>query len=201
MSKDQRLFIALVLPKHLQDEIQSIIQQLQENIDNAKDVRWVAPENLHLTLKFLGNTHPNQIQAIKDALTQIANRHFAFRLRLNKLGAFPKLNKASVLWLGLEGQENELQGLQQDVAIAMTDIGFAAEEKDFHPHLSIGRVKRHVHDVETRQQIGQALRNCPAKVAAEWHCQKVFLMKSDLRPQGAQYTSLFEVNLAKKDHT
>lgn len=157
----------------------------------AKVVRWVPPENLHLTLKFLGDTPKDKITELQEALQKAVSQQRKFALKAVGVGCFPNVKRPRVVWVGLEGDVVELKTLVEQIENAIAPLGFPTEKRPFSPHLTIGRVK----EVEDRQ-IGQILAAFKAGEIAAWANGKVSLMQSILQSSGAEHTILADFNLA-----
>ncbi|MGH8003720.1 MAG: RNA 2',3'-cyclic phosphodiesterase, partial [Limisphaerales bacterium] len=133
-----RLFVAVPFPAELKNELGKLIDDWRREKDK---VGWVKKDNLHLTLKFLGETPVEKLEVLKKNLSISLNGSVAFKVSLSGAGGFPNLNRARVLWVGvLEGKE-KLAELAQKVEEATRPLGFPAEERDFSVHLTVGRVK------------------------------------------------------------
>jgi 2'-5' RNA ligase len=133
-----RLFIAIPLPVETKTQIGGIIADLA-----ADDwpVRWVSPETGHLTLHFLGDTHPDRAELLRLALAAPVARHTSFDLQTGGLGAFPSIRRPRVLWLGLNGQLQNLQSLHHDIGETLHRFDFPVEAGKFHPHITLGRAR------------------------------------------------------------
>nr|WP_238480885.1 RNA 2',3'-cyclic phosphodiesterase [Desulforadius tongensis] len=133
-----RLFVAINLPA----EMKVKLQQIQRRIAQCQcDVKWVKPENYHLTVKFLGDTEDNKIQKIDSVLADTAKDTAAFKLSFTGLGAFYQMGIPKVLWIGVQGDVDKLRELNQRVEEAAAGLGFPPEKRNFSPHLTLGRVK------------------------------------------------------------
>jgi len=130
-----RLFIAINLPAPLRDGIHDASRPLR---DARLPVRWVPPENYHLTLKFLGEVHPDKIESIQSALDRIGREAASFDVCLEGVGAFPTIRRPRVIWLGADPSP-ALRCLKQDVEWSLGALGFERETRAFHPHLTLGR--------------------------------------------------------------
>jgi 2'-5' RNA ligase len=182
-----RTFIAIPLT----GECQSMLERLQSNLRAFHaDVRWVAIPSIHLTMKFLGEVDPAVIPALAESLEQASQSENAFELRLQGLGCFPNLMNPRVVWCGIEGEREKLARFHQRVEAACASLGFAPEERSFHPHLTLGRVngKRNLQPLLDCIKIGSDLQ---CGFTAD-HCN---LYKSVLKPQGAEYTVLKTIAL------
>jgi len=104
-------------------------------------IRWVAKSNLHLTLRFLGPTPEESLDDINALLDQQLNARTPFKLQIAGTGCFPKPERPRILWLGIEGQVSELQAVVQRLNSGLERLGFPAEEREYHPHLTLARIK------------------------------------------------------------
>lgn len=132
-----RLFIALPLPPSLQRMLSDWSEELRLKLPFRK---WVHPSDLHITLQFLGNTPSQQIDAIKSALRSgIANSPETFELKLERLRLFGRPDNPSVLWVGISGELGLLHALHQAVASVLAPLGYKAEGRPYHPHITLAR--------------------------------------------------------------
>jgi len=180
-----RAFIAVELPK----EIHENLKKLQNDMKNSlPDVRWVKYGNVHLTLKFLGDTNVSKIDAISKALQDIAGSFSPFALSLAGIGAFPNSRKPSVVWTGIEKGADEVSRLVDMVELAMEKFGFPREKRPFKPHLTIGRVR----EINHPSVMTKTLENPSVGDVGEFTVDRISLIKSQLDPAGSIYTMLFE---------
>lgn len=192
-----RTFIAIELPHTWQvalADLQATWQQQDRQI--ADQVRWVAPENVHLTLKFLGDVPVSKITTLQTTLTALCQSQTPFQLTMGSPGVFPNPSRPRVLWVGLTGDLPHLQHLAQVIEQGLIPLQFAPERREFSPHLTLGRV-RDTATPEQRQRIGHLVTSFqPEQTIARWQnleslvVQGINLMRSDLSPSGAHYTRL-----------
>lgn len=130
-----RTFIAINLPQRERLRIHRALKAVREE---ELPVRWVDPENMHLTLKFLGEVRPDRLDPIRALMERVAGAMGPLALDVGGFGAFPTLRRPRVLWMGVEATP-ELRCLKQDLEWALADEGFEAETRAFHPHLTLGR--------------------------------------------------------------
>lgn len=175
-----RTFIALNLPARERQRIHRAVGALRER---GLPVRWVEADNLHLTLKFLGEIRPERLAEVERAVTRVASATQPFTLALEGFGAFPAVRRPRVIWMGAEATP-ELRCLKQDLEWALTDCGFEAETRDFHPHLTLGRA-----DPGDRAGAFRALDEILAEfdVTSRVAVRTVDIMLSRLSREGAQY--------------
>ncbi|NJD69301.1 MAG: RNA 2',3'-cyclic phosphodiesterase, partial [candidate division NC10 bacterium] len=150
------------------------------------DVGWVRPENLHLTLKFLGQVEEDRFGAIGEAVAAAAAGCGPVHLVFQGLGAFPSPRSARVVWIGLSHGAETLAALQARIEAGLEPLGYAREARLFTAHLTLGRVRGPGH----REQLARALTEATAEPLGEMVLHRIELMKSDLSPSGARDTIL-----------
>jgi 2'-5' RNA ligase len=184
-----RSFIAIELPEKTRQKLAAIQEQLKES---RARVRWLKVSSIHLTLKFLGNILPEQVDEIAAAVAQVVVDEPPVSLCAAGLGAFPSQRKPRVIWVGLRGEVERLASIQAALEKALEKLGFAREGRGFRPHLTIGRVK----DRHRLQGLIQALSTLELPEFNSFDADEIILYKSDLRPTGAIYTKLHRMPLA-----
>ena len=193
-----RVFIALDIPSGDQESLTDAIGRLQSVI--PKGVKWVDPGGIHLTLKFLGNVPLPMVEKLLTAMQQASDQFQTesagkqLQLRLSGLGTFPNRQQARVLWAGTEGDLDSLAALQKLVDQAVATLGYSLEKRPFRPHLTIGRVRDSVPQ-QLRQSIGQAVAAAELPPTDFWNVDTLHLIRSNLTPSGAIYTSIGSVAL------
>ena len=141
MSESIRCFIAIEIPEPIQNELVRIQERLRCQIEKAS---WVKPGNIHLTLKFLGDINPENIESIGKAVEEVASRHYSFLLHIGGIGAFPNLARPRVIWAGVRVGVEHTSALAEAINLALSKHGFPLETKKFNPHLSIGRLREKI---------------------------------------------------------
>lgn len=189
--KQVRAFIAIEFPKDLQQRLSALVQSLRAA--GLGGIRWVPPENIHLTLKFLGEIQSETLQGFITYLPSLAQAFSPFTLHLQGLGVFPGLRHPRVLWVGVKAPE-ALFNLQREVEILAHQLGIPPEDRPFTPHITLGRMRS---DFDPRDQIvlETQLRNPVQNFNASLHVEEVCLFRSDLFPDGARYTLLLRTPL------
>ena len=187
-----RAFIAIEIPPQIQQAIQQAISNLRRELNTS--VRWVSPENIHLTLKFLGNISPAQVDALTSMLQAQADSVPAFDVQVGGLGSFPDGKRVSVLWVGLHAPA-ELAALSRGIESACARLGYESEKRGFSPHLTIGRVKQGVSSADA-QKIRRAFEAATIDSLGVVRVDSAHLFKSDLKRDGAVYTKLFSAPLS-----
>lgn len=187
-----RAFIAIELPEKLRKELSHIQSMIKKN--TGISARWVDPYGIHLTLKFLGNITPDQVEKIKPVMEQSAAGINPFSLERTGMGVFPNLNRLQVIWVGLGGDTATLARLQKRLEENLKPLGFDPEARGFTPHLTLGRVRDRV-PAETQQKLGQFIAGSGLENAMPFEVNSINLMRSQLSPQGAHYSKLHIVKL------
>ena len=132
-----RLFIGVDFPQQVVDALCSLQNKIR---DLVRGGRFPTPDNLHLTLQFLGETPESRVTEIHQALSAVASRHAPFQLAVdNRIGYFGSMNPVRVAWVGMKGDIAALSAMQADVASAMHELGFASEERAYKPHVTLAR--------------------------------------------------------------
>ncbi|MCD6452732.1 MAG: RNA 2',3'-cyclic phosphodiesterase [Dehalococcoidales bacterium] len=188
-----RSFIAIELPDELKLQLSRLETKLKKG--NSPRVKWVNPTGIHLTLKFLGNITTDSLPAITKAI-EIATRGIApFRLQARELGGFPNLKRTQVVWVGIDGEINELAQLQQRIESNLVPLGFAVESRRFSPHLTLARLSRQASSDE-QQRLGELIGSTPFNPSGIIEVTAVSLMQSQLTKEGARYNRISLVRLS-----
>lgn len=181
-----RSFIAIDLNVETQNKLGEVIRQFKQDTNNI--VRWVPENNIHVTLKFLGDTSPANLEILKKILTTEANRFQAFDLKIEGLGAFPTLRRPRVIWVGVEAPP-ALFALQRSIDTETQRLGYTPEDRPFSPHLTLGRLSHNAMPDEIRK-IGDMLSASKVTISTIVLVKTVILFRSDLLPGGAVYTPI-----------
>ncbi len=171
-----RLFIAIFPPMGIRDSLASSTNGIR--IEGG--VRWVRQENIHLTLKFLGEVSDETARGIPAALGKVTARHAPLELAPSRFGGFPSKRKARVIWAGSKGDVHPLRDLAEDIEASLEILGFEREARPFSPHFTLGRAKKRPVKMEIESEP-----NIPAFEAKE-----MLLIKSETKKEGAIYTPL-----------
>lgn len=180
-----RTFIAIDFPNQVIEKINKIQKTL--NGSTSSVIRWIKPENIHMTLKFLGEVELEKVQIIGNNLDIIASEMVPFHLNLERIGAFPNWGHLKIVWIGIEKSEPFLL-LAKEIEKNMRNLGCQREIKPFSPHLTIGRVRDNV-SLEDIQMLEIKCRTL-SRIEDQIMITKIHLYKSDLHPLGPVYTSL-----------
>lgn len=181
MAKLIRTFIALEMPS----EVRSRAARLQKALaQSGAAVRWVAQENIHLTLKFLGEIEDVQIPAVCHAVQQVAAATESFELEVSRVGAFPSADRPRTLWVGIDGGAEELVTMHGELDAALAKLGHRPDERRFSPHVTIGRLR----NSRDARRLATALAQKMDWQGATVQVDEIVVMASELTPRGPHYT-------------
>lgn len=182
-----RSFIAIELPQNVKNGL----AQLRNELERAEHrfVKWVDPEAVHLTLKFLGNIPVKQVGEINKAIEEATKGTPPFHLKISGLGGFPNLKQPRVLWVGISGEVDKLLSLQQDIDSMLAPLGFSKEERPFVPHLTLARIRERAAPAQ-RRSFGELVISTGFETSYLVNVETIKLMRSELTPEGAIYTCL-----------
>ena len=188
MPKSIRAFIAFDLP----EQVVSAISNIQADVKSDKfNIKCVRPENIHLTLKFLGNINPAAVEQIGAVMREAVKPFSPFNLQAKGLGVFPGLKRPRVIWIGVGGQIDLLIGLQKKLDEDLSASGFPREKRPFKGHLTLGRLKGKIDS----DQIAAVVKKYSDFESENFTAEAIILYSSDLQPSGAVYTQLVTIPL------
>lgn len=193
MSNEQiRSFIAIELP----EEVKAGLRRLQTELKLPEHtfVKWVAPDGIHLTLKFLGNISPQKVSEITRVMEQASQGVSPLQLEVTEVGAFPNMRQPRVLWVSIKGEVDKLVSWQQHIDNGLVPLGFSKETRPFTPHLTLARLREGCSPGD-RRDFGEMVTKTPIEVSYKFNVTGLNLMKSQLLPGGAVYNRLAEVKL------
>jgi RNA 2',3'-cyclic 3'-phosphodiesterase len=188
-----RVFAALELPPELCHRLSEAVTTLEAVLTRG-GVRWAQADGMHVTLKFYGDVASAKLIELQAALRQAAEGNGPMALELQGLGVFPNPVHPRVIWVGVGGEVEKLRGLYQRLEQASAGLGFRPEARGFTPHITLGRVKAHLRPQE-REALADALARQRSQAIGAFTAQALSLMRSHLRPTGAEYTRLFAAPL------
>ena len=192
MKEDKlRLFIAIELPSNIIDGLRNVQEELK---DKSNKLSWAKPENIHLTLKFLGDTETGKIDSMVNILEGIAGKSFSFEISVKGVGTFPAAGNPRVIWVGIEENKDMLQ-LYNNIEEGLATLGVEKERRDFKPHLTLGRIKF----LNDRAGLKRGLEKVAGLNLARFAVAGFALFKSTLTPEGAIHTRLKEYTLQTTD--
>jgi RNA 2',3'-cyclic 3'-phosphodiesterase len=190
--EDIRAFVAIELPGYIKQKLSEVQERLKTGRPPA---RWVAPESMHLTLKFLDSITQDTATAVTGVMEEAAIICEPFRLTLKGLGVFPNPRKVQVVWAGVGGDIAKLIDLQKELDKGLTRLGFTPDSRPFSAHLTLARMKDESSASE-REAIGRLIEATPFE-GGEFQVESFSLMRSQLRREGPLYTTLASVSLIK----
>jgi 2'-5' RNA ligase len=172
-----RIFLAVFPPVGVQEAAAAAIEQLRRPGDG---ISWVRRENLHYTMRFMGELGDSGLERVVTAAREGAGDHAAFRASLGAAGGFPSARKARVLWIGLDEGGEALVALAQSVEQALRRRGFDAADRPFKPHLTLGRVR--ARDQDWSERLASVSAQAPP-----FTVDRVVVVQSMLSPRGSTY--------------
>jgi len=188
MSESIRSFIAV----KLNDEAHKAVTQAQTCLKQTGcDVKWVAPNNIHLTLKFLGQVPLDKIDTVKGVLNHCLQSTESIETVLTGLGVFPRPQRPRVIWVGLEDKERKIQQLADLIETSLNKIGFPKEDRAFKSHITIGRVR----SLKNVKQLTQTMGKYPLPLGIKQTIEQITFFKSTLTSTGPIYEVLSETKL------
>ena len=195
-AESYRLFVAISVPEGVKDEMERAQTEFRRALPE-QCVRWAKREQFHLTLKFLGDVPANRAEPLVGALQQACRGFPVLRLRAEQIGFFPNVKSPRVIWVGLHDDQEVLTKLQEAVESAVRDFTAEQAEGRFVGHVTLGRVKM-IKRPQTHVLSRLAL-DMAEKVFGDWTADKVEVIRSELLPGGAQYTTLAEIALGRNN--
>lgn len=187
-----RAFIAAPVSPEIRKGLHSVMQRLRNTFRMAP-IKWVTPDQFHLTFRFLGNVPDESAAEITSRLRAVCERFRPLDAFVSGLGCFPHASEPRVIWVGMNGGPG-LLNLQRAIAETTAGFGDRPTHESFHPHLTVGRVR----DISMgeRREIGEALQRLHADNVGNWRIDRVVLLKSEASSAGSHYTTLAEIPLA-----
>lgn len=181
-----RLFIAIDSPASVKAQMADIQAKF---IKSETDVKWETADKFHITLKFLGETKDELLPAINDILGTIGTKFQQFQIEYNDIGCFPNWKQPRVIWVGANETTGTLLKIKRFLDIELEKLGFEIEDRKFHPHITLGRVKSQ-RNIKNLTVIMESLK-FKSEVTT---CREILLMRSILKPSGSEYTTLTTVH-------
>jgi RNA 2',3'-cyclic 3'-phosphodiesterase len=183
-----RAFIAIPLPGHVRRKLGTVQSQIRDTGINAS---WPDPDAFHLTLRFLGVIHQDILVQVQAVMETFSGTCPDLTLSTGRLGVFPGIRNARIIWAGIEGQTRQLSRLYKDIDKELHAIGFSRQLKRFSPHITLARLRVPIHSGALVHAMTQVTAAAPEK----FHAGHMTLYKSRLTPRGAVHTRLFQVKL------
>lgn len=178
------LFIGVPLSLRSLKAVANAASDLKERSASSNlDLRWVPPARYHVTLKYLGWARPEVLPAIRDAVGAAIAGHKAFDMRCREIGAFPSLEKAQVLWAGLDDRMGDLGGLAKKIASATEELGFPADGREFQPHVTMARL-------QGARNLVKLAQDAPVRVFSKSWVDTLILYKSSVESETSEYEKI-----------
>ncbi len=191
-----RAFVAIELPA----DLLRLLDQVQAQLKAAAppgSVRWVHVGGIHLTLKFLGAVPASQLDMIVSAMAVAASHVTPFTITVSGAGCFPNVKRPRVVWVGVSEPTGKLNSLQRAVESNISPLGYPPEERGFQPHLTLGRAARDASPADLKR-LGDVVAVANIGTLGQVTVNEIALIKSDLKPSGAEYTALQRARLGSK---
>jgi 2'-5' RNA ligase len=187
-----RTFIAIELP----EPVKLGLRKLQNSLKSSESgfAKWVNPDGIHITLKFMGNMDIKNINTITSAIREACKEITPFQIQLQELGAFPSLKRVQIVWVGLTGDLPLLLKLQKNIDNKLSGIGYPKEEREFVPHITLARMRDNV-TITERQNLGDVISRTTIEAGMNIDVMSISLMRSELTRSGAIYTRLSSIEL------
>jgi 2'-5' RNA ligase len=195
MAEMWRLFIAITIPPDVLDSLVAVQDRLKHKTP-PRTVRWVRPEGIHLTLKFLGDVPVIKRETLEKTLAKAAQDHAPFTLAATGLGVFPNLKRPRVVWIGIQQDRAALAALRDAVEEHIAPLGYPTENRPFNPHLTLGRILRDARRADI-QRFAELIAHRDLTDRFTWQVNDVHLIRSELKPTGAVYTTLYDAPLKR----
>lgn len=175
-----RIFLAVKIPKDLQDKVLEIQKQLKKQ---NPDVKWVEPENFHYNLKFFGHVTGSELNKIQQAVKKVIKKHEPFSIEIAGIGTFPSPTSPRVIWLGTKKGTNEITDLANELDDEFSKSGFEAESRPFRPHLTLGRIR----STQNKQNLIKKIRDIEHINIGAFEVNEVVIFQSKLSRAGPTY--------------
>jgi len=181
-----RTFIALEIADVIKEQLTHIQRQL---MNKGAELKWIKKENIHLTLKFLGEIDENNHNKIFELMNHASENAGSLNLSLSELGMFPDEKRPNTIWVGIGGEVEEVRQLAERCDYYLSTIGFEKSKNNFKPHLTIGRIKK----ITNKKQFISEVNDIKVSRAA-FRVKKLHVVKSELMPAGAVYTNIHTIH-------
>ena len=185
-----RLFLAAPVAPAVEEGIAKILAKMSSH----QSVRWVSRSQLHITLRFIGDFDETLLPKLEEGLKETAFSAEPFEAQIGGLGAFPRMERPRVLFIPVLKGKEALGGLERKLSALLEGFGVKPDDKEYHPHLTLGRVRENENPVEALSTLRGT---CPAQFGP-WKVDRFILFKSELTPDGPLYTHLRELEFGKR---
>ncbi|SFN01872.1 RNA 2',3'-cyclic phosphodiesterase [Thermodesulforhabdus norvegica] len=184
-----RAFVAIDLPDRVKEHLSELMKSLVRDVPDG--VKWVNAYGVHITLKFLGDVRETQIPDLEKVIREVAGKYGSFSLFLKGCGAFPSIKKARVIWVGVDGDVGLLGDFKKELDNYLEPLGFPEEDREFRPHVTLGRVRRPSGNPSLAKSIASRM----AFKTDFFTVEDVVLYQSILKPDGAEYRPIARIRL------
>ena len=188
-----RTFVAIEIPEPLKQNLDRSVEELQSGLKDGL-IHWVRLESMHLTLKFLGEIEMEQVHTIQGVLDQVAERFSSFNLEIAGFGCFPNISRPRIVWVGFNSDGGDLPRLQSELVRRLEKIGFEHERRGYHPHLTLGRVRKGLSGPDMKL-ISKWAQEAQIGTVGRFEAGTINLIRSVLKPDGAVYSNLHVARL------
>ncbi|MFQ3675961.1 MAG: RNA 2',3'-cyclic phosphodiesterase [Endomicrobiia bacterium] len=186
-----RLFFAVDIKEIIKSKIDEFVFKNYHLLGNNK-LSWVKKDNLHITLKFLGETREELLPEINEIMFACVKKYKKFKIEIKGISAFPKISLIKILWLGINNDSGELAGLFSEIEVKISELGFEKEKRPFKPHLTIARV-RTINDLDKIKFFIEKFKDINFGMC---EIEDVKLYQSILKPEGSEYKVIEKYCLA-----
>ena len=180
-----RLFLAIPI-KTTDNDFIPLLNGLRSQLAHEKRINWVKPNNIHLTLKFIGDTRQEDVPKIIEGVGEMLKRHKSFTMDFNRTGIFGSRYAPRVLWLGMQNTPQQLLDLEEDTLTTFDELGFLRDRQNFVPHITLGRIK----ELCEKQYFQKIVAGIEQKSYISQEVNEIILYQSILRPEGAVYREI-----------
>lgn len=188
-----RVFVALDLTPEARKEIEKLLKNLAKKYWKVK---WEKSEKVHITLAFFAHLDEEKLALLKEVCQKIAENLTAFALSFKGLGCFPDFDWPRIIWLGLKGDLKSLAGLEQKLRERLKESGFETEKRPFHPHITLGRIKRA--RGRERREIGRQIKGLrKLDFKSQWLVDKLVIYESKCLAEGSVYRKIKEFSFER----
>lgn len=179
-----RSFLAFELPAGIKKTVARISGEVQHS---GLDARWVKPENIHLTVVFMGTIKTENIGSLGEEVQKVCSGYGSFDIALKGMGCFPSRQRPRVLWIGLDGNLGRMSQFRDDLQRSLKAFGIKEERRRFKPHLTLGRFRS---TRKTGSELEEILKAYEVLQSPFESLSELFLFKSELKPGGAVYAGI-----------
>ena len=192
LKKMKRLFLAIPI-KTTDNDFIPLLDGLKRQLAHEKRINWVKPSHIHLTLKFIGDTHNEDVPKIIEGVEMMLRKHKSFTMDFNRTGIFGSRYAPRVLWLGMQNTPQELLDLEEDTLSTFDELGFLRDRQNFVPHITLGRIK----ELCEKQYFQKIVAGIEQKSYIRQDVNEIILFQSILRSEGAFYKEIKKFQLIR----